>query len=367
MRLTSIVLRLIEEPLNEPFVTHLKTVKNRRAIIVEARDGEGTVGYGECDPFSSPWYTEETIETNRHMLKEFLIPPLLGRTMADPSAVGRIWSGIRGNRMAKSGLSQAIWDLWAKRKGVYLGHLFGGEKQMVTAGAVIATESAERAVKQIERLLEAGYRSFKVKISRRNDRRLLKAIRSHFPQLDLSADANAAYSPDDLDRLKKLDEFRLRLIEQPLAPGDLLDHAYLQQKLSTPICLDESIRGWQSVRAAAALGSCQAVNVKMARVGGWTEAARIQQWCKIEGIPIRCGGMVEFGVAKAHNIALSTLAGFTLPGDLYGSSHYWAQDIVCPEIRVNGGSIRVPSNPGIGFAVDRQALEALTLHRLNFR
>ncbi|WP_338062848.1 o-succinylbenzoate synthase [Sporolactobacillus pectinivorans] len=365
MDIRSITLRLIESPLKIPFTTHLETVTKRQAIIIEAKDSSGGIGFGEADPFSSPWYSAETITTCWHALCGFLVPLTLRKEISDPSALDQIWSGIRGNNMAKSGLSQAIWDLYARQKKVYIGSLFGAERKAVAAGAVIAANDPKNAIDQIEKYSEAGYLRYKIKISRRNDLKILSAIRQHFPEVALMADANSAYSIQDAKHLEKLDEFGLQMIEQPLAYNDLVDHALLQSKIKTPVCLDESIGSFQDARAALALGSCKIINIKMARVGGWSEAVRIHDLCFRQDVPVWCGGMIEFGVAKAHNIALAALRGFILPGDLFAASRYWEEDIVEPEITVNKGWIRVPEKAGIGFDINEEVLERLTVKKNN--
>lgn len=363
MNLHSITVRVISSTLNAPFMTHLQRVTRREALIIEVMDTDGRVGYGEADPFSSPWYSEETIQTCRLMLKEFLIPILLANRSLQPEKLDQIWAGVRGNRMAKSGLSQAIWDLYAKQQGVYLGKLFGSTKSTVEAGAVIAANDPERAVDQIETLEKTGhYKRYKIKISRKNDFELLTKIRHHFPDLPLMADANSDYSLADADHLCHLDQFHLMMLEQPLAYNDLTDHAILQKIIKTPICLDESIGSYQDAANAIQLQSGQVVTIKMGRVGGWSQAVRILNLCVTHSIPVWCGGMIEFGIAKAHNIALASLDGFSLPGDLFASHHYWKQDIVTPAIAIDQGMVMVPNEPGIGFAVDRPALDALTDH-----
>ncbi|MDD9148782.1 MULTISPECIES: o-succinylbenzoate synthase [unclassified Sporolactobacillus] len=367
MEIDSITLRLISSPLKTPFITHLETVTKREAIIIEARDREGRTGYGEADPFSSPWYTEETIATCWLMLRDYLIPLMRHREISGPRVLDALWSGIRRNRMAKSGLSQAIWDLYAKEKGLYLGRLVGSVRKKVAAGAVIAAGNNEEAVRQIEHYSASGYQRYKIKISRSTDVALLSLIRDRFPDIALTADANSAYSLRDLEHLKQLDAFKLQMIEQPFAYNDLVEHAALQHQIKTPVCLDESICSLDDARSALKLGSCRVVNLKMARVGGWAEALKIHGLCLKEGIPLWCGGMIEFGVAKAHNIALAALEGFTLPGDLFASSRYWPRDIIEPEIKVENGYIRVPDGKGIGFGINQKQLEALTKNCMVFK
>ncbi|RYL92120.1 o-succinylbenzoate synthase [Sporolactobacillus sp. THM7-4] len=371
MDIESINLYLIQSPLKTPFTTHLGTVAEREAIILETRDREGRCGFGEADPFSSPWYTEETITTCWHILCDFLIPLVLRKGIPTPDQLDTLWSVVRGNHMAKSGLSQSIWDLYARQKDVYLGKLFGADNKKVASGAVIAASHIDQALDQIERFSASGYQRYKIKISRSMDVKVLQAIRDRYPDLPLMADANASYTLADLDHLRQLDDFNLLMLEQPLACNDLTEHALLQRKIHTPICLDESIGSLNDAKAAIKLGSCRIVNIKMARVGGWSPAVHIHNLCLRAGIPVWCGGMIEFGISKAHNIALAALRGFTLPGDLFSSSRYWSEDIVEPEITVRNGYIRVPDGPGIGFEVNRKRLAELkqrskSFHRSDF-
>ncbi len=367
MYLSSVTLRVISMPLKSPFQTHLETVREREVIVVEVRDLEGTIGYGEAVPFSSPWYTEETIKTVFHMLEDFLIPLTLKKEWHHPSELSQLWSGIRRNQMAKSALEQAIWDLYAKQQGVYLGTLMGGERTEVAAGVVIATSSVNEALNQIEMYAKEGYQRYKVKINRTNDIQLLSEIRKVYPDLPLMIDANSAYTLDDVEHLQRFDQFKLLMIEQPLRFDDIVEHSYLQKELQTPICLDESICSFHDAKSALLLESGRILNIKMARVGGWTEAVRIHDLCVKANIPLWCGGMIEFGISRAHNVALASLKGFTIPGDLSSSSKYWEQDIIEPEIQVVNGMIPVPKTAGIGFAVKEKYLHTLTQYEKIYR
>lgn len=367
MKLHSVTLRVISMPLKSPFQTHLEIVSEREVIVVEVRDQDGVVGYGEGVPFSSPWYTEETIKTVFHMLEDFLIPLTLQKEWSHPSELAELWRGIRRNQMAKSALEQAIWDLYAKQQGVYLGTLFGGERTEVAAGVVIATDRVDDALEQIQHFLEEGYQRYKVKINRTNDLQLLTAIRNVYPDLPLMADANSAYSLEDITHLQKLDVFNLMMIEQPLGYDDLVEHASLQKQVQTPICLDESICSFHDAKSALQLDSGRIFNVKMSRVGGWTEAVKIHDLCIEESIPVWCGGMIEFGISRAHNIALASLKGFTIPGDLSSSAKYWERDIIEPEIEVINGKITVPKTAGMGFTVREKDVEMLTTYQQIFR
>lgn len=366
MKIDSVTIRLIASPLKEAFATHLETVTQREALIIEVRDRDGRCGYGESDPFSSPWYSAETINSAKDILENFLIPSVLAASLYHPDQLDEVLSGVRGNRLAKSGLSQAIWDLYARQKAIYLGRLIGGTRHQVDAGAVVAARDSERAVEQIGRFAQAGYKRYKVKIAKEMDHQLLSAIRQNYPHLPLTADANSAYTLADAPHIKELDAYQLLMIEQPLAYNDFVDHAQLQSQIKTPICLDESICSVQDMKTALALNSCSVVAMKMARLGGWTEALAVYRLCAERKLPIWCGGMIEFGIAKAHNLALASLPGFTMPGDLLASSRYWQEDIIEPEIVVRNGSITLPDQPGIGFSVNQKRLERLTQTRRTF-
>lgn len=361
MKLRSVRLSVIRMPLKRPFVTHLGAVSEREAILVEAEGEEGIVGYGEGVAFSSPWYTEETVQTSYHVLRDFLIPILRTQALTHPADAGRLFRSVRRNHMAKSAIETALWDLQAKREGVPLWRLLGGTGDSVPAGVVVATPDPSAAVAQIEEYLEQGYQRVKVKIRPGQDVEYLARLRKRFPDLSLMADANGAYSLNGADRLKALDEFGLVMIEQPLPAGDLVDHAELQSRLATPIGLDESIATYEDARTALALGSCRAISIKMARVGGLGEAKRIHDLCVARGIPVCAGGMIEFGISRAHNLALASLPGFTIPGDISGSDRFWEEDIIEPAIRVEGGAIALPDRPGIGFEINRKRLREVTL------
>lgn len=366
MNIHSVTLSIISAPLKSPFTTHLETVTIREVIVIKVMDQDGNIGYGEAVPFSSPWYTEETVQTCKHMLEDFLIPRLLNIPIHHPSELEILWIGIRRNTMAKAGLEQALWDLYAKQQGVYLGKLFGGVRQEVAAGVVIAAPDIQTALQQIEDVKSEGYERYKVKIHRNTDIDLLSEIRNVYPDISLMADANSAYTLDDAEHLKKLDTFDLMMIEQPLGNDDIVEHSLLQQKLTTPICLDESICSFHDAKSALLLGSCGIINIKMSRVGGWNQAVKIHNLCLQEQIPVWCGGMIEFGISRAHNLALASLPGFTIPGDLAPSSRYWSEDIIEPEVMVNNGKITLPTTPGIGFAVDEERVASLSIYDHTF-
>ncbi|WP_409271003.1 o-succinylbenzoate synthase [Neobacillus sp. SCS-31] len=367
MNLTSINASIISMPLKKPFHTHLGTVTEREGLIVEAVDKDGISGFGEGVAFSSPWYTEETIGTSWHVMTEFLIPLLKKNPVSHPKDVSTLFRSIRRNHMAKSAIELALWDLYAKQKQVSLSRLIGGMADKIPSGVVVASKDEAEALEQTAMYVEEGYQRIKVKISPANDYRLLSRIRNAFPDLPIMADANSAYTLNDADRLKSLDELNLLMIEQPLAHNDFLEHAKLQKKLATPLCLDESINSYEDAMLAAELGSCRIISIKAGRVGGFWEAIRIHDFCRDRGIPVWCGGMIEFGVSRVHNIALASLPGFTIPGDISSSSRFWEEDIIAPEVSVENGWITVPKGPGIGFEVNRSRLAQTTIRSVAFR
>ncbi|MDP4163501.1 MAG: o-succinylbenzoate synthase, partial [Bacillota bacterium] len=313
------------------------------------------------------WYTEETVKTSLHMMSDFLIPLLKQRPVSHPDETLALFASIRGNKMAKAALEMALWDLYAKRKLLPLSRVLGGTQERIPAGVVIATDSISSAIEQIEHYLLEGYQRIKLKIHPGHDISVLADIRRHYPDLPIMADANSAYTLKDADRLKALDEFRLLMIEQPLAHDDIIEHSFLQKQLKTPICLDESIHSFDDVRKAVEFGSCQIINIKIGRVGGLLEAKKIHDYCVEREIKVWCGGMIEFGVSRAHNIALASLPGFTIPGDISASSRFWEQDIILPEVIVEKGFVKVPDAPGIGFSINAQRLKQVTLEKISYR
>lgn len=361
MKIDSVKLSIIKVPLKSPFGTHLEKVIDREAIIVEITGRDGVRGYGEGVAFSSPWYTEETVKTSYHMLKDFLLPLLEKNPINHPAEASEVFSKIRRNPMAKAALETALWDLYAKEQNLSLSRLIGGKVDRIPSGVVVATASLPEAIQQTENYLAKGYRRVKIKISPKNDIELVSELRKRFPSLELMADANSAYTLNDLNRLKALDEYGLLMIEQPLGHDDIIDHSLIQKELTTPICLDESIVSFDDARKAIELGSCRVINIKIGRVGGLETAMKIHDFCLKKRIPVWCGGMIEFGISRAHNIALASLQGFTIPGDISGSNRYWEEDIIIPEVTVNNGHIEVPKGPGIGFKINQKRLSEITV------
>ena len=368
IKIKQVILRHLQMELKSPFATSFGTFRNKEFILVEAIDEDGVSGWGESVAFSFPWYNEETVKTNWHMLEDFLLPLLFQAPVAHPQELQQRFSAIRKNQMAKAAIEGAVWDLFAKKRQLPLHKVLGGMKSSIEVGVSIGIQkNVDELLRVIDRYVQEGYRRIKIKIKPGWDVDVVREVRRRFPDIPLMADANSAYSLQDIDRLKALDEFQLMMIEQPLAADDLVDHATLQRQICTPICLDESIHSVEDVRKAIQLGSCQIVNIKIGRVGGLTEAKRIHDLCQANGIPVWCGGMLEAGVGRAHNIAMTTLENFTMPGDTAASSHYWEKDIIVPEVVVHDGTIAVPEAPGIGYEVDRRQVDSYMVFAKTYR
>jgi len=367
MRIERAELRLIELRLAEPFETSFGRETNKKAIIV-ALYSDGAIGWGECVAGEGPWYSYETVETAWLVLKEFLIPRILQREVKGPQALWEMLSPVRGHNMAKAALEMAAWDLEAKLKGTPLAALLGGDRERIESGISIGIkESIPELLEEIERRLDEGYRRIKLKIKPGWDLQVLEQVRGRFPQIKLQVDANAAYTLDDRPLLRELDRFELLLIEQPLAYDDLADHATLQRELRTPLCLDESIFSLNAAKAALALQSCRIINIKPGRVGGLAQSIAIHDECRAKLVPVWCGGMLETGIGRAHNVALASLPGFTLPNDISASRRYFERDIIEPEFLLNeDGTISVPQGPGIGVEILEDRLEEVTIQAVSF-
>ena len=348
---------LMEMKMKTPFSTSFGTVQSKKFYIVKATDESGIIGWGEGVAFEFPWYTEETVETSLHMLERFLIPLVLQRPIEHPSEVDRLFQSIRRNQMAKASIEGAIWDVYAKLQNKSLANVIGGTQSVIDVGISIGIEpTIEKQLQVIEQFLQQGYKRIKIKIKPGWDVEVVKAIRDRFGDIPLMVDANSAYTLDDIPLLKQLDPFNLLMIEQPLAHDDIVDHATLQHEINTPICLDESICSYEDARRAIEIGACKVVNLKIGRVGGITQAIKVHDLCVAKGIDLWCGGMLEAGIGRAHNVVITSLAGFNLPGDTAASSKYWEEDIITPEVTVHNGVITVPSTAGIGYEVDESKL-----------
>ncbi|MFC7364249.1 MULTISPECIES: o-succinylbenzoate synthase [Bhargavaea] len=362
MKIEKIVLRRMQLELKEPFQTSFGTQKEREFFIVEAYS-ENHVGYGECVVNSRPLYNEETVKTAWHIAEDFLIPALYSKEEIEhPDEVSEIFKPFRRNNMAKSAIEGAIWDLYAKENNISLAEALGGTKKQIDVGISIGIqESSGKLIDTVEKYLAEGYKRMKIKIKPGTDIEMLGAVRSKYPDIAMMADGNSAYTLDDVELLKELDHLNLTMIEQPLAHDDIIDHATLQAQIKTPVCLDESIHSLEDAKKAIKLGSCKIINIKIGRVGGLTEAKKIHDYCAEHNIPVWCGGMLESGIGRAHNIAITTLSNFTLPGDTAASSRYWAEDIINPEVVVTDGVITVPDQPGIGYEPVEELLDKYTL------
>jgi O-succinylbenzoate synthase len=302
------------------------------------------------------------VETAWHIIRDFLWPILKGRELGSASKVWDLLARVRGHNMAKGGLETAIWDAEAKQKNLPLAKLLGGVREEIPCGVSIGIQpTIDALIAKVERELAAGYQRIKIKIKPGMDVEPARALRERFPRIRLMVDANSAYRLEDTPLLKQLDAFYLIMIEQPLGWDDIYSHAQLQRQLETPICLDECIHDIEHASAAIEIGACRIINIKLGRVGGHTAARRIHDLCQAKSIPVWCGGMLESGIGRAHNIAMSTLANFTLPGDVSASRRYWDEDIIEPEVEVSRqGTIRVPSAPGIGYKPRIDRIDSLT-------
>jgi O-succinylbenzoate synthase len=362
-------LRELELPLKWPFETSFGRTTKRRILIIRVFDKSGAYGYGECTAPEDPFYNHETIDTAWLIVAKYVAPLLAAGHLTSAGQTGLATARIRGNRMARGSVEAAIWDLEARLAGRPLWQYIGGTQSEIASGVSIGLqESTEALLKKVTAEVEKGYRRIKIKIKPGKDLDLVKAIRTELPDVPLMVDANSAYSLGDTGLMKQLDDYGLMMIEQPLAAGDIVDHSKLQAGLRTPICLDESILTAADARHAWELGSCRIINIKLGRVGGHAEARLIAEFSAAHGIPVWCGGMLESGVGRAHNIAMSTLAGFTLPGDVSASERYWEEDIIDPPVTVSAsGTIQSPPGIGIGFQVSEKRVEALTVRREEVR
>ncbi|MBP1949739.1 o-succinylbenzoate synthase [Virgibacillus litoralis] len=361
-------LRRLRMMLNNPFTTSFGTIQEKEFFVTEAIDEDGNRGFGESVAFTSPWYNEETVQTTQHIIKDFLIKLIQENKISHPDDLLEVFKPIRGNNMAKSALEGAIWDLYAKRLNIPLFKALGGTKKEIEVGISIGIQpSVEKLLQTIDHYVKEGYKRIKIKIKPGWDYEVLREVKSHFPTIPIMADANSAYTLNDINHLQKLDELDLLMIEQPLAHDDIVDHSKLQAAMHTPICLDESIHSLEDTQKAIQLQSCKIINIKIGRVGGLSEAKRIHDLCKQNGIDVWCGGMLEAGIGRAHNIALTTLPQFVLPGDTAASALYWKKDIIKPEVTVENGVITVPDRPGIGYEIDEKALENFTVEEEVFQ
>lgn len=364
MKIDAVVVREISMPLVRPFETSFGRTKDRRILLVEVQS-EGISGWGECTAGERPSFSEESTSTAWAVITEELLPLLMQSEIPNSGACPKIFSEVRGNRMAKAALENAIWDLESQQKGVPLADLLGGTRTTIPCGVSLGIQSSIEALLGIvETELAAGYQRIKLKCKMGWDIEVFEAVRKRWPDILLSCDANAAYRWRDADYLKQFDAFQLLMIEQPLWYDDFYYHSMLQRQLETAICLDESIHNRRDALAAIEMESCRILNIKLGRVGGFSEAIRVHNVAAERSIPVWCGGMLETGIGRSHNIALASLPNFSLPGDISASQRYWAEDIIEPEITVSAqGEILIPDVPGRGFAVRLDRIERCTVRR----
>jgi O-succinylbenzoate synthase len=363
MKLDRITLRQIRMPLVHFFETSFSRTYERDIILVEAQS-DGVSGWGEVTAGENPFYNEEWTAAAWMIVRDYAAPRVLGRDLASAEDVAPLTAHIRGHKMAQGGLEAAVWDLEARQEGVPLWRkIGGGARREIPCGVSIGIQdSVEQLLEKIEHELSDGYQRIKIKIKPGWDVDVVRRVRQRFPSIKLMADANSAYRLSDAAHLRQLDEFYLMMIEQPLSHDDIIDHAQLQATLQTPICLDECIRTAHHAEQAIGLRACGIINIKLGRVGGFAEARRVHDVAKAAGIPVWCGGMLESGVGRAHNIALATLENFVLPGDVSASKRYWKRDIIEPPVETTPqGTIRVSDQPGFGYALDRDFIRSITV------
>ena len=368
MRIDAIILRELHLPMVRPFETSFGITRNRRILLAEIQS-EGLIGWGECTAGERPFFSEESTDTAWQVIRHELGPMLAAESPQHGGDCPEIFRRVRGNRMAKATLENAIWDIEAQREGLSLSQLLGGVREVIPCGVSLGIQSSiPELLSIIEKELAAGYQRIKLKCKPGWDVEVFDRVRNRWPGITLSCDANSAYRLRDADHLVTFDAFDLLMIEQPLWHDDFYYHSMLQKRLQTSICLDESIRNRRDALASIEMESCRIINIKLGRVGGFSEAIAVHNAAHERGIPVWCGGMLESGIGRSHNIALSTLENFTLPGDVSASARYWLEDIVEPEITVSpAGEIAIPDTPGRGYEVRTDLVERLTARKETIR
>src|SRR5580698_10021016 len=368
MRIDAIFLRELRIPLVKPFETSFGVTTDRRILLVELK-AEGFTGWGECVAGEHPYYSYETVDTAWLVLAQELAPALARSEPEHSGKIPGILKQVRGHRMAKAALENSVWDLEAQMRGISLADLLGGVRETIPCGVSIGIQpSLDKQLAEVEKEVAAGYQRIKLKCKPGWDSHVFEAVRKRWPDIMLSCDANSAYRLKDADHIRSWDDFNLLMIEQPLWYDDFYYHSMLQKQLSTPICLDESIRNRRDALAAIEMESCRIINIKNGRVGGFSEAIAVHNAAQERGIPVWCGGMLESGIGRSHNIALSSLENFSLPGDVSASMRYWKEDIIEPEVTVSAqGEITVPQTVGRGFEVREDLINRLTVRKEEVR
>ena len=368
LTIDAVHLREIHMQLASPFETSFGLTTTRRILLVEI-ESDGLTAWGECVAGEHPYYSDESIDTAWIVTETELAPRLVGKELVGGGSCPAVFCQVRGHRMAKAALENAVWDLEAQKMRVSLAKLLGGTRSVVPCGVSIGIQPSPAILMQkIAEALEAGYRRIKLKCKPGWDTKIFEQVRARWPEIQLSCDANSAYRIVDFDHIAEWDQFKMTMIEQPLWYDDFYFHSMLQKRLETAICLDESIHNRRDALAAIDMESCRMLNIKVGRVGGFSEAIAVHNAAAERGIPVWCGGMLETGIGRAHNIALSSLENFSLPGDVSASARYWAEDIIEPEVTVSAkGEIEVPQGIGCGYSVLRDRIEALTVRRQTLR
>ena len=368
MHIEAVTLRKLKMRLKTPFETSFGVTCERTVVLVELQ-ADGVAGWAEVTTSEGPFFNSETAETAWLIIRRFLAPLVLGKDVSSASEIPRTFAAIRGHEMARAGVENALWDVEAQQKRLPLAKLLGGMHSEIQCGVSLGLQaSPEALLEKVAIELQAGYQRIKLKIKPGQDLDFVRAVRKANPNILLSVDANSAYTLADVEHLKRLDEFNLLMMEQPLWWDDIANHAKLQKQLKTSICLDESIRHARDAEAALDLGAARIINIKLGRVGGHTSAREIQALCRVRNIPVWCGGMLECGIGRVHNIAISSLRGYTLPGDVSASKRYWEEDIIDPPVEVSPcGTIPVPTSPGLGYHVRQDLIERWTVEKETWR
>ncbi|MBS1841009.1 MAG: o-succinylbenzoate synthase [Acidobacteria bacterium] len=368
MRVEAITLRRLQMRLKAPFETSFGSTHERSVLLIELQ-ADGLTGWSEITAMEAPTFNPETVGTSAVIVRHVLVPAVLGKVFGSASEIPAAFAHVRGHEMARAGIENALWDVEAQQANKPLSKLLGGAKNEIPCGVSIGLQSSPEVLREkVAVEVAAGYQRIKLKIKPGKDLHYVSAIRKTFPDVTLSVDANSAYTLTDQEHLKRFDEFRLLMMEQPLWWDDIYAHSKLQKALQTSICLDESIQHVRDAATAVELGATRIINVKLGRVGGHSSARDIQAYCLAKNIPVWCGGMLESGVGRAHNIAVSSLPGYTLPGDVSASKRYWVEDIIEPVVEVSPqGTIRIPDRPGLGYHVRRELIERWTIEKETWR
>ncbi len=368
MFIDEIELFLVRMQLKDPFETSFGVEQDRQCVILRVRS-EGLMGWGECVAGDNPGYNYETTGTAWHVLEEFFIPEILGKEIEDIAQYRNMIDRFRGHQLARAGLEMALWDLIGKRDGNSLQKLFGGQNLRVPVGVSVGLQTDEQALlRVVGSFVDEGYQRIKLKIKPNKDIKVVSAVRNAFPEIPIQVDANSAYTLDHVSVFKEMDEFNLILIEQPLAEDDIIDHSRLQKEITTPICLDESILRLRHAQQAIEINACGIINIKPGRVGGLSEAIAIHDYGRSVEIPVWCGGMLETNIGRAANLAVASLPGFVLPGDISASDRYYEEDIAEPNFELNEDStIDVPQGQGLGISIREKSLKKFTLKREVFK